>query len=249
MNIIVPLSKLSFQSEDGYSFPTTLLEVEGFPLIKNFIKNILSIEGENNIVFILKEEDCAKYHIDSVIKVLCPSAKFCYLKDLPKGAVCSILMASSLIGKELETIVLNADQYFNCDLNAYIKEIRKQFDVGVLYFEAVHPRWAFVELENDNSPIVTKCAEKNPISKHAIAGFYYFSDYMLFMTTAFRAIEFEDEVNGQFYTSALINQAILLNKRVGALKIQNHNYFTFYSKNRIQEFEKYIQQNEKRITK
>jgi dTDP-glucose pyrophosphorylase len=248
MNIIVPLSKLSFLSEDGYSFPTTLMEVDGFPLIKNFIDNILSVEGENNIVFVLKEEDCAKYRIDNVIKVLCPIANFCYLKDLPKGAVCSILMASSLINSNSETIILNADQYFNCDLNTYIKKIRKKYDVGVLYFEAVHPRWAFVELDDDHSTVL-KCAEKNPISRNAIAGFYYFCSYKLFMDTAFRAIEFEDETNGQFYTSALINQAILLNKNVGALKIENHNYFTFYSKNRIKEFEKYIQQNEKRVNK
>lgn len=245
MNIIVPLSKLSYSMEEGYSYPTALLEVEGFPLIKNFIENILNIDGDNNIVFILKEEDCTKFHIDSVIKVLCPSAKICYLKELPKGAVCSILMASDLILSDKETIVLNADQFFKCSLNPLLDEIRKSFDVGVLYFEAVHPRWAYVELDEDNTTVL-KSAEKNPISKNAIAGFYYFRDFKLFSETAFKALEFEDEVNGQFYTSALINQAILLSKKVGALKINNENYYTFYSNNRIKEFEKYIR-NEKRI--
>ena len=85
--------------------------------------------------------------------------------------------------------------------------------------------------------------EKNPISRSAIAGFYYFKSFNDFIESAFEAIEIEDYHDNKLYTSALINQMILLNKKVTHKSIDSKNYISFYSPQKIVEFERYISKN------
>jgi len=239
MNIILPLAGISSFDDHNNFYPLPLREVSGKPLIQYVVENLLTIKGVNEFIYILKEEDCLKFHLDNTLKLLTPNCEVVVLKSKTFGAVCSILMAVDSVNKDNDTIIVNADQVFNINLNSIINKLRdEKTDAGLITFESVHPRWSYVMVdENDN---VLQAEEKNPISRSAIAGFYYFKSFNDFIESAFQAIEIEDYYDNKLYTSALINQMILLNKKVTHKSIDAKNYISFYSPQKIAEFERYI---------
>ena len=239
MNIILPLAGTSsFDSHDTF-YPLPLREVSGKPLIQYVVENLLTIKGVNKFIYIIKEEDCLKFHLDNTLKLLTPNCEVVVLKSETFGAVCSILMAVNSVNIDDDTIIVNADQVFNLNLNSIINQFRdEKADAGLITFESVHPRWSYVMVDKKDN--VLQAEEKNPISRSAIAGFYYFKSFIDFIESAFEAIEIEDYYDNKLYTSALINQMILLNKKVTNKSIDSKNYISFYSLQKIAEFERYI---------
>ena len=239
MNIILPLAGISSFDNHNNFYPLPLREVSGKPLIQYVVENLLTIKGVNKFIYIIKEEDCLKFHLDNTLKLLTPNCEVVVLKSETFGAVCSILMAVNSVNIDDDTIIVNADQVFNLNLNSIINQFRdEKADAGLITFESVHPRWSYVMVdEKDN---VLQAEEKNPISRSAIAGFYYFKSFIDFIESAFEAIEIEDYYDNKLYTSALINQMILLNKKVTNKSIDSKNYISFYSLQKIAEFERYI---------
>lgn len=244
MNIIIPLAGISVFNSKDFFYPPPLIEVNGLPLIQYTLESLKQIEGKNTFIYILKEEDCLKFYLDSSLRLLTPNCEVIILKSRTKGSVCSILMAVDKLNKDDESIIVNADQIFDYNLNKTISKFRSQHsDAGVISFESVHPRWSYVKTDNEDNILQT--AEKKPISKNAIAGFYYFKSFSLFIESAFNAIEIEDYYKDNLYTSALINQLILLNKKVTNYKISPSKYKSFYSPQKIKEFKGILKKNEK----
>ena len=239
MNIILPLAGISSFDNHNNFYPLPLREVSGKPLIQYVVENLLTIKGNNKFIYILKEEDCLKFHLDNTLKLLTPNCEVVVLKSKTFGAVCSILMAVDIINKDDDNIIVNADQVFNINLNSTINQLRdEKSDAGLITFESVHPRWSYIMCDENNN--VLQAEEKNPISRFAIAGFYYFKSFNDFIESAFAAIEIEDFHEDKLYTSALINQMILLNKKVSNKVIESKDYISFYSPQKIAEFERYI---------
>jgi len=238
----MPLAGISnFDSKNNY-YPLPLREVLGKPLIQYVIENLLTIEGDNKFIYIVKEEDCLKFHLDNTLKLLTPCCEILILKTKTFGAVCSILMAVDSVNKDDDSIIINADQVFNTDINRIIKELRNEkSDAGLITFDSVHPRWSYVMCDENNN--VLQAEEKNPISRFAIAGFYYFKSFNDFIESSFEAIKIEDFYEDKLYTSALINQMILLNKKVSNKVIETKDYISFYSPQKISEFERHITKN------
>lgn len=239
MNIIIPLAGTNKFDNKHFFYPPPLVEVEGLPLIQYVTENLKMIKGNNKFIYIINEEDSTKYHLDNTLKLLTPNCEIVILKSQTKGSVFSILMGIDIIDKEKETIISNADQLFNLDLNIIVENFRKnKSDGGVITFDSVHPRWSYVKSDRNNN--VLYAIEKNPISKNAVAGFYYFKSFKSFVECSFNAIEIEDYHNGRLYTSALINQLILLQKKVLNFHVDSQKYKSFYSPQKIKEFQEYI---------
>ena len=242
MNIILPLAGISNFDNNNNFYPLPLREVSGKPLIQYVVENLLTIKGVNKFIYILKEEDCLKFHLDNTLKLLTPNCEVVTLRSKTYGAVCSILMAVESVNKDDDTIIVNGDQVFNLSLNSIINQFRdEKTDAGLITFESVHPRWSYVMADKNEN--ILQAEEKNPISRSAIAGFYYFKSFNDFIESAFEAIEIEDYHDNKLYTSALINQMILLNKKVTHKSIEHKNYISFYSPQKIVEFERYISKN------
>lgn len=239
MNIIVPMAHLdeTFNSPE-YMYPKPLIELHGKPLIEYVIENLQKIKGINKFYFILKESICAKFHLDNTIVLLCKDAEIIYLKNDTSGSVCSVLMAIDHIAANQECVIVNSDQLFLCDVNKIIENIRQQkLDGAVITFPSVHPRWSYALTDGDE---VVQFAEKNPISKNAIAGFYYFKTFETFVENACSTIIDDDSLNGNYYTSSVLNQLILSGKKVSHSPIESNQYLSLYSIQKIKEFETYL---------
>jgi dTDP-glucose pyrophosphorylase len=187
-------------------------------------------------IFIIKEEDAVKYHLDNTLKLLVPNCEVIKLKKDTKGGLCSVLMAIDRISTEDSIVILNGDQIIDVDFNSVLQYWNKEaVDAGIVTFQSVHPRWSYARIENE---MVVQTAEKNPISHHAIAGYYYFANAGLFFECAFQTIKNDVKLDDNYYTSPVINEYVLRNKKVLNYKIETSQYHSFYSPQMLNEYEK-----------
>ena len=239
LNIVIPIAASnSSKKKDFFNYPLLLKEIMGKALIEYVIDNITKIEGPKKIIFILNKEECDRFHMDNTLKLLVKDCSIVKLKGKTNGAVCSILMGIDQIDLDDELIIINSDQIIECDYNHALSEFRsKNVDGGLLTFKSVHPRWSYVRIYEDK---VIQTSEKNPISNHAIAGFYYFNKAKDFIEGSFKTIECDDNLNDNYYTSSVYNQLILENKHVTSYNIKQDKYYSFYSEQKLKEFEDYL---------
>lgn len=239
INILIPLAgKNQFFPEAEYPFPKPLIEFNGKTMIEHIIDNFSTIEKEKQFIFVVNSEDCKKYHLDNVLNILTEhTCKIIKLDNATKGATCSAMMAVEYINTDIPLIISNADQLFDLCLDEVITSFEKS-DAGVITFESVHPRWSYVRLGSENK--VTETAEKRPISKSAIAGFYYFKKGSDFISSSSKMIQKDASVNGLYYIAPSLNEMVLDNKTIDVFKIENNKYHTFYTPQKIKEYERLI---------
>jgi len=237
INVLIPMaSKSIFFKEEEYYYPKVLFDIKGKTMIQHCIENLSKIKKQKNFIFIIREEDATKFHLDSIIRLLQPESKILVLRKETKGAICSALMAIDEIEKDKELIIANVDQIIDFDIDEILDNFRKRdLDAGVITFEEIHPRWSFVR--HDKNGNIIEVSEKRPISKDAIAGFFYFKTGQTFIDIAFKYLKRGQDINGKFYLAPALNELVLENKKVGSYKIPNEKYFTFFSPKRIKEFE------------
>lgn len=239
INILIPLAgKNQYFSETEYPFPKPLIEFNGKTMIEHIIDNFSSIQKEKQFIFIVNSEDCKKYHLDNVLNILTNNTcKIIKLENETKGAACSAMMAVEYIDNDTPLIISNADQLFDMCLDEVIKSFGNS-DSGVITFESIHPRWSYVRLDNEDR--VTETAEKRPISKSAIAGFYYFRIGSDFINASSKMIKKGASINGLYYIAPTLNEMVLENKTINIFQIENSKYHTFYTPQKIKEYERII---------
>ncbi len=235
LKIIIPLAGTSeLFTKAGFFYPKPLIEINGIPMIQLVIERTDAIKIPNKLIFILKEEEVLKFHLDNTLKLLSPNCDIVKLKNDTKGALCSILMATDKIEPEDSILILNGDQIIDSDFGQIINYFdENEAQVGIITFNSIHPRWSFAKIENNQ---VVQTAEKNPISNNAIAGYYYFKNSDDFFKCAFECILKDVQLDGKFYISPVINEYILKNKKVLNYQIEKTNYHSFYSPQMINEY-------------
>ena len=145
-------------------------------------------------------------------------------------------MAIEFINNEDPLIIANSDQIIDTELNSTIEQFQdRDVDAGTICFEAIHPKWSFVRLDKDGKIIET--AEKRPLSKNAIAGFYYFSKGSDFVRAAMKMIQKDASVDGAFYIAPTLNELVLENKNLEVIQISASAYHNFYYPQKISEYE------------
>lgn len=239
LNVLIPLAGSSpFFEGPEYLYPKPLIEVNGKPMIQHVIENLETIRQEKRFLFIVKLEDCQKYHLDSSLRLLTDdNCQVIKLERDTRGAACSALMAIEHIDNDEPLLIVNGDQIIERDLDRVVTHFREEdADVGVVCFPSVHPKWSFVRLDENGRIVET--AEKRPLSRHAIAGFYYFKSGSDFVRAAMRSIENDTHVNGLYFIAPTINQLVLERRNMMVYHVADHEYHNFYSPQKIQEYER-----------
>lgn len=244
LNIILPIASSKIHDDnEKFQFPLPLIEINGKSLIEYSLEGLISLGEDVKFIFILNENDCDRYHFDSTLRLLKPNCEVIKINGSTSGAICSILMAIDFIDKNSECLILNYDQYIDEDLSLIIQRFRDEnADGGIVTFNSVHPRWSFARIIEN---IVFETAEKNPISNYALAGFYYFKNSNDFINAAFNVIRFDESFEGKYFTSSVYNQMILKNFKIHNILIDKNKYHSFYSTQKIKEFESYLIKNGK----
>lgn len=240
INIVIPMAGPSVYFENSnFQYPKPLLEIDGKTVIERVVDYLSVINEEVRFIFIINEAEIEKYHLESTIKLIAgENSVVISQNNNTNGAVCTVLLAIEYINNEDTLIISNSDQVIEYDLNKVIDDFRKrEADAGAICFQSVHPKWSYVKTDRDDPRNVIEVAEKKPISRNAIAGFYYYKHGTDYVENAMEIIKKNDAVNGLFYVSHTFNEIILKNKKVAMYKIDNDSYFSFYLPEKIKEYE------------
>jgi len=237
MKVLIPIAgRSSFFDDKNSPFSKSLIEIKGKSMIQHVIDNLSEIKDDFEFIFIVNSEDCKKFHLHNILKLLSENCSVVRVNEKTKGALCSILMGIKHINNDEELIICNGDQIITCDFNEVLSSFRnRNSDIGLITFNSVHPRWSYVRYDDHNNVVET--AEKRPLSQHAIAGFYYFRSDFDFIRGAMDSIKKGADVNGAYYIAPSINQLILQNKKISTFEIDAHKYHSFYSPQKIREYE------------
>ena len=238
LSIVIPMAGESiFYSTPDNHFPKPFYEVLGRPMIEVVVENLMRIEGEKRFIFVINDNDAKKYRLDNVLRMLTKNQCEIVIQiGSTKGAVCSLLLAVKHLNDNNPILISNADQVISHDLNSIVNFFdSSDLDGGVVCFDSVHPQWSYARVIQDN--ILIETTEKQPISRDAIAGLYFFSRGKDFVESAMDSITKGRSYDGVFYTSSVLNEMILRNKTLKIYRIKNDEYHSFYNPEKIHEYE------------
>lgn len=247
MNLVIPIASSSkFFSLEEYGYPKPLIEIMGIPMIEHVIKNITQGNDLKKIIFVVKQDECDRFHLDSTLNLLSPiKPEIIKLRSDTQGALCSVLLAIDHINQDEPLLISNADQIFDQGISAYLHHFTaSNLDAACLTFSSVHPRWSFIKTNDEG--LVVETAEKRPISKNAIAGVYWYKSGSDFVHSSMASIKHGSSIEGKYFISPVFNEYVLSGKRVGHLPVPNERYHTFYSPQKIEEFEFRLKSNRRR---
>ena len=216
LNILIPMAGAGTRFQKaGYTFPKPLIEIDGKPMIQLVVEN-LNVEA--NFIFVVQKEHRDKYNLDSLLKIITNNPKIVEVDGLTEGAACTALLAKDYIDNDNPLFFANSDQFVVWNSNEFFYKMNESpMDGSIVTFKATHPKWSFAKIDKNN--IVTKVAEKNPISDNATVGFYYWNKGSNFVKYAEEMIKKNDRVNNEFYVCPVFNHAISDNKKIMAYEI------------------------------
>lgn len=225
LNILIPMAgDNTFDVSSNNAFPKVLTEVNGKLLIERASESFVVLPYNKKIVVAVPKNQISDFKLNKVLPLLDDSVELCAINNKTQGAVCSAMLAIEHLDLDQPLIISSFEQVLDLDLAPFIDEfIHRKVDAGVLTFESIHPKWSYVKIGENG--FVTQAAEKYPISKNAIAGFYYFKNGRSFIESAKNVIRNDVQYNGSFYISHTLNEIILDKGEVLALPINKSKYF------------------------
>jgi NDP-sugar pyrophosphorylase family protein len=234
MNILIlAAGKPSSESSDTY--PLCLTEIDGVPLLEKIVSACAKL-SMSNIIFALRAEDVRRHHLDNVVKLLLPEAKIITVSDRVLGAACTALLAAEHINNDEELLIVNGDSLIDISYDCVLEEFKdRNLHAGTVTFPSVHPRYSYVRL--DESGLVVEAAEKNPISRHATAGFYWYSKGRDFVCAAQGMIRKDANVGGHFFICPAFNQLVLEHAKIGIYEIDAKQYHQLKTEKQLSHYE------------
>lgn len=205
LNVLIPMAGAGSRfQEAGYTFPKPLIEINGKPMIQVVVEN-LGLEA--NFHYVVQKEHRSKYNLDTLLNLITPGCKVIEVDGITEGAACTALLAKEFIDNDNPLFFANSDQFVEWEPMEFMYNMQEtQSDGGIVTFEGTHPKWSYAK--TNEKGIVTKVAEKNPISTHATVGYYYWKKGSDFVKYAEQMIERDIRVNNEFYVCPVFNQAI-----------------------------------------
>ena len=224
INVVIPAAGRGQRFKDaGYATPKPFIELDGIPMIEWVISNVSPLENHRIILLFLREHEffVKLYELDKRYNIV-------YVDEVTEGAACTVLLASHFIDNGDGLVIANSDQmvrwsngkiiHSSLDYHSmkrlYWREEdsvqtmlnathANKLDASIAMFKDTNPKWSFAKLDAEG--LVTRVAEKNPISDNATVGVYYWRfgyDFVHAVASMKRA---NDRFNGEFYVCPSYN--------------------------------------------
>ena len=212
LNLLIPMAGLGsrFQTA-GYTFPKPLIDVNGKTMIQTVLE---SINIKCKTIFIVQEEHYQKYNLKYFLEAISPNCSIVKINGITEGAACTSLLAKKLINNSKPLIIANSDQYIEWDTKKVLESWtkNKNIDGSMLTFYSNHPKWSYAKINKKG--LVTKVAEKKPISNNATVGLYYWRKGSDYIRCAEKMIKKNIRTNNEFYICPVFNEAIKEGKTI-----------------------------------
>lgn len=227
LHIVMPMAgEGSRFAKAGWTTPKPLIELDGQPLFKHAISSVVAEGIEMKYSFIVRQEHIEKYGIDKGIKSFLPDANIFSVMKTTRGAVETCLIAESAIADDDAVIVMDCDLEFRSKkFIEILKEILAQSvdeaNGGALVsFESNEPRYSYAALGEDG--YVTRTAEKEVISNHALCGAYFFATGKRFKQIAHRLLNEPEFKKPEYYVSLLYNYLLADGEKVRLASMEKY---------------------------
>ena len=241
LHIIMPMAgEGSRFMKEGWTTPKPLIKLNGRELFLHAIDSI-DISGiEMKYSFIVRQEHIDKYGIDKEIKAIIPHANIFAVQETTRGAVETCLMAREVIEEEDAVLVMDCDlEFISQGFNVLIKEILsksvEEVNGGVLVsFDSNESRYSYAAINSEG--FVTRTAEKEVISRHALCGAYFFSSARSFIYAADSLMHQTNFSKSEYYVSLLYNYLLQRGEIVRLAEME-----AYYSYGTPEELNRYTQ--------
>jgi len=221
-------------AHDG-DYPLLLTELDGVPLIELILKACAPLNADR-IVFALREHDVRRYHLDNIVELLAPGSAVLRVSDKTRGAACTALLAAGIIDNDEELLVINGDSLHDVAYADVIANFReRQLAAGTLIFPSIHPRYSYVRLNGEQ--LVVEAAEKNPISRNATAGFYWYAHGRQFVAALKNMIRKDAQIDGRFFICPAFNEMVLAQLRIGCYAVEARQYHQLKTEKQLNHYE------------
>lgn len=222
MNVLILAAGETRLPTASTPYPTWLSEIDGKVLLEHQIRALVS-RDDDRLVLAFRHSDIRRWHVDDIARQIFPRAEVVGIKGTTAGAACTALLTLGAIDLEKELIVASATDHLDIDMSEAVSTFRSAgADAGVVTFDALHPRYAFVR--KDAQGFVTEAAEKRPISRSASAGLYWYRKASDFFDSIQRMVLKDAHVDGVFYISPSLNELVLAGKRIASIDIPADAY-------------------------
>ena len=214
LNIVVPMAgRGSRFAGAGYAVPKPLIPLGGRPMISWVIENVRP-RRPHRFVFLCLEEHLATFpEVRRMLTAACPGCGIVTIDEVTEGAACTVLKAREFIDSPAPLMIVNSDQYVDCEIDRYLDAGDAPGTDGlIMTFWADDAKWSYCRLGDDGA--VREVVEKKVVSNHATVGVYNFRHGSDFVRAAEAMIALNLRVNGEFYVAPVYNQLVATGGRV-----------------------------------
>lgn len=228
----------SFINSTDMNYPAIMSEFNGKPLIQWIVEDIIPLKQEK-IVVVVNQEDIDRFHIDRTLNLIEPMIKVVGVANDLGGAACSALIGLQFLNQEGEVIIINGNEKLTEDHALLMKQIyERKTAVSVVSFDSIHPRYSYAKV--DFMQNVIEVSEKDPISRNALVGFFWFSKASIIDRAIKMMILKGAAVNDIYYLAPAINEIVLEGLEVSMIKVDNSKYHPMKSQWQLSEYAKQI---------
>ncbi|TCT44634.1 glycosyltransferase family 2 protein [Martelella mediterranea] len=224
----------------GELYPLYLAEFNEEIILERQIAGFSSLVP-SSMIFCVRQADIRDFSIDDVIQQSAENATCVEVPGATAGSVCTALLAAEHIDTDEEIVLVAADELIDADFGEIVQGFRdKTCDAGVVAFRSVHPRYSFALVSEDG--MVREVAEKRPVSRHALASFYYFRRGRDFVSCAQSVVRKDRKINNAFYLSQTVNEMILRQKKVCIDFIENEQFHPLKTEMQLAQYISLLQE-------
>ena len=230
VHIIMPMGGLGTRTADRYNVPKPFIKIYNNFLFEYALDGVKVVMGTHKVklTMIARTEMMDPYYIKKVNQIgwnYADEFNLIQIDKVTRGALETVMKAENLIEDDDICIVLDCDVLFeSIDLYNIIERIVDDEDIDgfLLSFNSDKPKYSFAEIDNNN--IVKRTAEKDPISNHAIAGVYGFSNGSLLKKYARMILNkpIEEYDKKEYYVSYIYNLMINDGARIILSYLDSH---------------------------
>jgi dTDP-glucose pyrophosphorylase len=230
LHIIMPMAGEGLRFlKGGYKIPKPLIQFKNKTLFERAIMSVAAINAPYKYSFVVRQEHIELYQIDHYIKSIFPDAFIFSVEQTTRGAVETCLFAKDAIDINDAILILDCDlefhsQEFNERVTSILSVPVEYINGGILVsFNAENPRYSFAEIQENR--IVIRTAEKEVISKHALAGAYFFSKAASFLFASDALFRDNSWNKSEYYVSLLFNYLINRREKVFLTKVDRYSSY------------------------